>query len=90
MNDDDEFLFLLATFGVSSTNTAPTIRINEDDQLDFFLGQPESKVFGWVGEEAETLFAGLTNGEDGSSSTFAIPTWQIASLQDREDEAMRT
>jgi hypothetical protein len=89
-NDDNEFLFILATLGVSSTNTAPTIRINNNDQFDFFLGQPESKMFGWVGDAAQTLFAGLTSGEDGSNSVFVIPSWQIESSKDREDEAIRT
>jgi hypothetical protein len=89
-NDDNEFLFILATLGVSSTNTAPTIRINDNDQFDFFLGQPESKMFGWVGDAAQTLFAGLTSGEDGSNSVFVIPSWQIESSKDREDEAIRT
>lgn len=89
-NVDDEFLFLLASSGISSTNTAPTIRNNNNEQLDFFLGQPESKVFGWVGDEAVALFAGLTSGENGSADTFAIPTWQIESSQDRDDETTRT
>ena len=89
-SDDDEFLFLLASSGISSTNTAPTIRNNNNEQLDFFLGQPESKVFGWVGDEAEALFAGLIDGESDSSSTFAVPTWQIESSQNRDDGTMRT
>lgn len=90
-NDDNEFIFLLASSDISSTNTAPTIRNSNNEQLDFFLGQPESKLFGWYGDQGVALFDGLTNAENGtSSSTVAFPTWQIESSQDRDDQTTRT
>ena len=90
-NDDNEFLFLLVNSGISSTNTAPTIRNNNNEHFDFFLGQPESKVFGWVDDDAVVLLDGLTSGENGStSSTFTIPSWQIQSTQDQDDQSLRT
>ena len=88
-NDDNEFLFLIASAAMSSTNTAPTIRTN-NEQLDFFIGQPESKVFGWVGENGVALFDGLTVAGNGSTSDMIIPTWQIQSSQSREDQNART
>jgi hypothetical protein len=88
-NEAGEYVFLLVTSAISSTNTAPTIRNNNEEQLDFFLGQPGSTVFGWVGTAAVDLLDGLSDSTQ-SGNTFIAPSWQITSQQDQNDNSART
>jgi hypothetical protein len=82
------FTFSIASKSISSTNTAPTTRNNNDEILELFLGQPESTLFGWIDDDAVTLLAGLSDG-NGSSSSFGFPSWRLQTDQNNQNSATR-